>query len=76
MGRVSGVNALLAGWAGQPGPCLPGSSASHYGEWHFLLENLDLLTLARRSFEIALVVLPLRMKGATGSTVARSRSVG
>ncbi|CAN5717218.1 cyclase family protein [soil metagenome] len=37
----------------------------------FLLENLDLQTLVRANVsEFALVVLPLKMKGATGSTVA------
>jgi kynurenine formamidase len=37
----------------------------------FLLENLDLEALARdKAFEFAFVVLPLKIKGGTGSTVA------
>lgn len=37
----------------------------------FLLENLDLDTLARdKVTEFALVVLPLKIEGGTGSTVA------
>jgi kynurenine formamidase len=37
----------------------------------FLLENLDLDALARdKASEFAFVVLPLKIKGGTGSTVA------